>query len=137
MAYWGRSPNHQCDMDNPTQFGCGGHHAKMPWWGLKCWQCFGGGSLGGQRCENCQGTGLVGMTQCPKSANTGTMALIFDGWRWLKERNVFPETGALYDQNHLFVSAYEFLDGISPAYEVEAQQIAFNKVNKNGKKQRD
>ena len=134
MRYWGRQPPHVCDHGDPTHHGCDGEHASSPWWGLKCWVCFGGGKLFGTRCENCHGSGLVGMTQCPVSANTGDMDLIFDAWRWSKDKNVLPNVGAFLDQPILFVMACEFLDGMSPTYEHEAQQIAFQKVNKNGKK---
>lgn len=134
MGFWGRQPPHVCDLKEPTIHGCGGHHTQNPWWGLKCWRCFGVGSLSGQRCDHCNGTGLVAMTQCPVSANTGEMTLMFDAWRWLKDKQTFPVTGALYDQSNFFVSACEFLNGMSATYEHEAQQIAFQKVNKNGTK---
>jgi len=134
MSYWGKKPKHTCDFDDPKRHGCGGKHSDNPWWGLKCWTCFGHGHTNGERCDVCNGSGLIGMTQCPNSANTGTMDLIFESWRWLETRNVFPQVGALYDQNHLFVTACDFIDAMSSTYELDARQTAMDKGKDNGKK---
>ncbi len=85
------------------------------------------------RCDTCNGTGLIGMNQCPKSVNTGSMDLVFDAWRWFKDKNILPDQGAYNDQTNMFVMACDYLNSISSVYEDEATQIAYQRVN-NGKK---
>lgn len=101
---------------------------------ILCPFCFGDG------CNKCGLTGMFRMKRCQQVSKLEAINSELDFWRsyrWLEEKGIFPEAGALCDQSAQFVSACEFMRSYSGAYRKMKEKVSdrISKIKKrNGKK---
>lgn len=80
------------------------------------------------------------MKRCQQASKLEAINSELDFWRsykWLEEKGIFPEAGALCDQSAQFVSACEFMRSYSGAYRKMKETVSerISKIKKrNGKK---